>query len=115
MHAFNREYARGMKIRHQYLATQQNTLVAVLPVHTKAERALFKSLVADPKGLFAKERMPSWEAVAAQWSELVDGQDIFYKVSITESIIHVRQNSQVCSSAAGTFEGILEKVGGEKC
>jgi hypothetical protein len=115
IHAFNLEYARGVKIRHQYLATQQNTLVAVLPVHTKAECALFKSLVADPKGLFAKERMPSWEAVAALWSEHVDGQDIFYKVSIMEHIIHSRQISQGCSSVARTFEGILEEVVRAKC
>lgn len=82
MHSFNHGYAKGINIRHRYLAMVQNTLVAVLPVHTKAERALFRGLVSEPEGLFKNSKPPSWETVAGRWSEHVDGREIFYKVSI---------------------------------
>lgn len=87
MHDFNGEFAKAMKTRYQHLAIQQNTLVAVVPVHTKAERALFRAMIAvsgkegEGQGLFNGKSQPNWETVAAQWNEHGDGREIFYKVS----------------------------------
>lgn len=55
--------------------------MAVLPVHTRSERALFKLLLADPQGLFAGRKEPNWIDVAKLWSSHADGISIFYKVS----------------------------------
>ena len=41
MHQHSDEFATGEKIKHADLAKQQQTQVAILPVHTPAERALF--------------------------------------------------------------------------
>lgn len=81
MHPYNSNYATKKPIKHQYLAAQQNTLVAVIPVHTKVERALFHGLVADNQGLFSGTQPPKWETVAVTWNQHADGQAIFYKVS----------------------------------
>ncbi|KAF8633831.1 hypothetical protein AX17_004351 [Amanita inopinata Kibby_2008] len=86
MHDFNAEYAKATKTRYQKLAIQQNTLVAVVPVHTKAERELFRAMIAvsgkegDGDGLFTGKAQPNWETVAARWNEHAEGHEIFYKV-----------------------------------
>jgi hypothetical protein len=48
------------EIKYEYLARQQNTCVAVLPIHTKAERSLFAFLVSETHGLFSGPREPNW-------------------------------------------------------
>ncbi|KAM6501786.1 hypothetical protein JOM56_001763 [Amanita muscaria] len=82
MHDFNSNFSAATKTRHQYLAYQQNTLTAILPVHTKAERALFRALVIDmsSNGLFSGRKQPNWENVAGRWSQHADGREIFYKL-----------------------------------
>jgi hypothetical protein len=84
MHDFNAEFSKATKTRHQYLSCQQNTLVAVLPIHTKPEQALFKALVADlsSDGLFSGKKQPNWESVSMRWSQHADGREIFYKVML---------------------------------
>jgi hypothetical protein len=77
---FHPSFAEKKKTKHTYLARQQNTRTAVLPVHTKAERALFALLVSDVHGLFAGKREPNWEAVVSRWVGHSDGVTIFYKV-----------------------------------
>jgi hypothetical protein len=77
---FHPSFAEKKKTKHTYLARQQNTRTAVLPVHTKAERGLFALLVSDVHGLFAGKREPNWEAVASRWVGHSDGVTIFYKV-----------------------------------
>ena len=79
MQGFDIRYAKGEKIKHTYLASQQNTLNAVVPVHTKAERGLFKLLVSHLA--VAEKRQPNWETMAVQWSSHTNGKTIFYKVS----------------------------------
>ena len=80
MLVYHPNFATEKRIQHQYLAIKQNTQVAVLPIHTKVEHALFKLLIADLNGLFAGKKEPDWQAVAAQWSGHADGIAIFYKV-----------------------------------
>ncbi|KAJ3501690.1 hypothetical protein NLJ89_g9226 [Agrocybe chaxingu] len=70
----------GKEIRHSYLAFQQKTRNAILPVHTKAERGLFKMFVAKRDGLFSGTRQPNWAVLATQWAEHADGVKIFYKL-----------------------------------
>ncbi|KAJ3124654.1 hypothetical protein HK098_000939 [Nowakowskiella sp. JEL0407] len=68
------------QMRFQRLATIQGTRYAVLPVHTVAEQALFKSLLpafmelSDFSGV-------DWQMFAAEWSSKCDGQSIFYKLA----------------------------------
>ena len=40
--AYHPGYATTLKIRYPYLAARQGTRSAVVPIHTKAERTLFK-------------------------------------------------------------------------
>ena len=44
---FHSDFATKKKIKHVYLAKLQHTRIAVLPVHTKAERWLFSFLVSE--------------------------------------------------------------------
>ena len=73
-------FAKQQKIRHQHLAQQQHTRVAVLPVHTPSERALYRLLVKQPNGLFSGKTQPNWVTVAVEWSRHCDGIHIFYKL-----------------------------------
>ena len=76
------QFAKDQHIRHGYLAAHQNTRVAVLPIHTTAERALFKALLADSEGLFSGRKEPNWIELAKKWNGHGDGVNIFYKVSV---------------------------------
>src|SRR5208283_277530 len=80
MLVYHPDFAKEKKIRHNYLATKQNARFAILPIHTKEERALFRLLIADLNGFFAGKKEPDWQAVAARWSSHADGISIFYKV-----------------------------------
>ena len=77
---YSEEYATGEKIKHPNLAKQQQTQVAILPIHTPEERALFRLLVSMPNGPFSGESQPNWVAMASRWAEHCDGMKIFYKV-----------------------------------
>lgn len=81
MLAYHPGYATTMKIRYPYLAARQGTRTAVVPIHTKAERILFKMLIHETNGLFAGKREPNWDTVAVRWAGHSDGVNIFYKVS----------------------------------
>ena len=48
---FHLIFAKKHDIRNEYLAWQQNTRVAVLPIHMKAERWAF--LISEAHGLFS--------------------------------------------------------------
>jgi len=82
---FHSEFAKKKKTKHTYLARQQGTRIAVLPIHTKAERWLFSFLVSETHSLFAGPREPNWKVVAMRWAGHSDGISIFYKVSIIHS------------------------------
>ena len=81
MLVYHPAYASTLKIRYPYLAARQGTRTTVVPIHTKAERILFKMLVHEKDGLFAGEREPNWDTVAVRWAGHSDGINIFYKVS----------------------------------
>jgi hypothetical protein len=82
MLAYHPNFARDKKIRHRYLAQQQKTRMAILPVHTTEERALFRLLVQRSDGLFSGPNQPNWVAVAVEWNKASNGVHIFYKVCI---------------------------------
>ncbi len=77
---YRSDFARSEKIRHPYLAAQQRTLVAILPIHTPEERALFRILAKRPNGPFSGPRQPNWITVAQEWSTYCDGKHVYYKV-----------------------------------
>ncbi|KAG2055820.1 hypothetical protein BDR06DRAFT_970603 [Suillus hirtellus] len=69
MSPYQVDYAKGCKIKHDYLAGQQQTLVAVLPVHTVEEKALYWLLIKNNMGQFSGKKQPNWITLA-----------IFYKL-----------------------------------
>ncbi|KAG6815447.1 hypothetical protein H0H93_009785, partial [Arthromyces matolae] len=77
---FQQDYAVKEKIRHLRLAYLQKTRVAILPVHTSQERALFTLLIQEKTGMFTSETQPNWIALACTWSQHCDGKTIFYKL-----------------------------------
>lgn len=74
---YSPQHSKEQKPRHAYLATHQQTLHAVLPVCTKAERSLFR-LMCSRNTNSAGE--PDWRAFCSEWADHADGQVIFYKV-----------------------------------
>jgi hypothetical protein len=80
MLTYHPDFAAEKKIRHHYLAKMQHTRIAVLPIHTTYERALYRLLVKKPNGLFSGRTQPNWIAVATAWMQHADGIQIFYKV-----------------------------------
>jgi hypothetical protein len=60
MHPFHAGFSRDHKIHHHYLAMRQNTRVTVLPIHTPAERGLFKLLLSETQGAFSGKKEPNW-------------------------------------------------------
>lgn len=66
------------RMQYRYLASQQNTQFAVLPVHTGAEKQVWTALMqASPEYQAAN---PNWTRCAAIWNESADGTTIYYKV-----------------------------------
>ncbi|PBK81020.1 hypothetical protein ARMGADRAFT_1039609 [Armillaria gallica] len=65
------------------LALTQGTQIAILPIHTPEERAIFHALVKRPNSEFSKPMKPNWIMVTYQWMDYADGQKVFYK-STTE-------------------------------
>ncbi|KAG1773608.1 hypothetical protein EV702DRAFT_1200931 [Suillus placidus] len=80
MGPYQAEYAKGCKIKHDYLAGQQQTLVAVLPVHTVEEKALYRLLLKNNTGQFSGKKQPNWITLAQEWQRHTNGTSIFYKL-----------------------------------
>ena len=85
MSPYQAEYAKGCKIKHDYLAGQQQTLVAVLPVHTVEEKALYRLLLKSNTGQFSGEKQPDWITLAQEWQRHANGTSIFYKVRVFQT------------------------------
>lgn len=75
MHDYSESFAVGEKTLHRHLTKQQQTRIAVLPVHTPDERALFRLFMK-----FEGSSQPNWTSFTSRWSEHCDGKTIFYKV-----------------------------------
>ncbi|KAG1904896.1 uncharacterized protein F5891DRAFT_717553 [Suillus fuscotomentosus] len=86
MSQYRDDYAKGCKIKHEYLARHQQTLVAILPIHTVEEKALYRLLIKSVTGQFAGRKQPNWVALAQEWQHHANGTHIFYKVHIAPSI-----------------------------
>ena len=54
--------------------------MAVLPVHTKPERMLFKALLLSLEHTGATGREPEWQSLTREWNAHCDGKEIRYKV-----------------------------------
>jgi hypothetical protein len=80
MHAYHPTFAEEINARHDHLAKHQHTRIAVLPIHTVQERALYRALTKLESGHFGGPRQPNWIAVSSDWSQYCNGVDIFYKV-----------------------------------
>ena len=81
-------FAKENKMHHCYLAQGQQTRIAILPVHTRQERSLYRLLVKQSNGLFSGKKQPNWVAVAVEWSKYADGINIFYKVCPQNILLH---------------------------
>jgi hypothetical protein len=66
------------KQHYHYLASQQNTRFATLPVHTGAEKRLFSELVKTSIEYIAPN--PNWTRCALEWNQNANGTEIYYKV-----------------------------------
>ena len=97
MFEYNDQYARDQQIHHQWVAEQQGTLVAVLPVHTHEEHDLFRLLVhSSPLFSDVATRQPNWTSLAAVWATHANGKTIFYKVrDLTTAITVTSQADSV--------------------
>jgi len=77
---YHPDFAREHKIRHPHLARLQQTRMAILPVHTPEEKALYRLFLNDNMGHFSGKKQPNWITLAQQWSARSNGTNIFYKV-----------------------------------
>lgn len=84
MQPFHSQYANDMKIQHYHLAKLQGTRVAMLPIHTSAERSMFCLMIKDHSETkcFGAQEQPNWVAFAQEWAACSDRIQIFYKVSV---------------------------------
>ncbi|KAG1848574.1 hypothetical protein F4604DRAFT_130963 [Suillus subluteus] len=80
MMEFNGTFAREQRLRHQFVAESQGTLMAVLPIHTREERDLFQLLVTSSPLFADPARQPNWVSLAVIWAGHADGRKIFYKL-----------------------------------
>ncbi|KAH7919165.1 hypothetical protein BV22DRAFT_1051234 [Leucogyrophana mollusca] len=60
MLCYHPDYAHKHRIPHQYLAKKQGTRMAVLPVHTVQEKALFRLLMKNNTGHFTGRSLPNF-------------------------------------------------------
>ncbi|KAG1831167.1 hypothetical protein F4604DRAFT_1864865 [Suillus subluteus] len=80
MMEFNGTFAREQRLRRQFVAESQGTLMAVLPIHTREERDLFQLLVTSSPLFADPARQPNWVSLAVIWAGHADGRKIFYKL-----------------------------------
>ncbi len=78
---YHHKFATDTHMHHTRLACQQGTRIAILPIHTPEERAVFRTIVKRQNGEFSKPSKPNWITVARQWMDYADGQKVFYKVN----------------------------------
>lgn len=64
--------------KYHYLASQQNTRYAALPVHTAGEKRLFSHLMGENAEFNAPN--PNWSSCAREWNRYANGTEIYYKV-----------------------------------
>jgi hypothetical protein len=83
MHDYSEPFAVGEKILHRHLAKQQQTRIAVLPIHTPDERALFRLFMKFDE---SSKSQPNWTSFTSHWSEHCDGKTIFYKVNFVFNV-----------------------------
>jgi hypothetical protein len=76
-------HSKAPRIRHGYLARLQNTRKAILPVHTPAERKLFRTLMQqNPKFSPSSRAQPNWDKAVPIWNRYADTEhDVYYKVT----------------------------------
>lgn len=79
---FQKQGYSSQNFIYRYLANRQNTLFAVVPVHTKEEILLYDKLVSThKKDLYVNinSSIPDFDSFAKIWSSFADGVKIFYK------------------------------------
>jgi hypothetical protein len=77
------------KQKHHFLAHMQGTRKPALPIHTNAERNMFRKLMRENEAFEPKNgNIPNWKKAAKIWNHLADtDDDLDYKVSDIESLI----------------------------
>ncbi|KAK2467284.1 hypothetical protein APHAL10511_000833 [Amanita phalloides] len=92
---YHDRYAHEQQIHYRYIAERQGTMMAVLPVHTRAERDLFQLLTHSSPLFLQSNNQPNWSALAAVWAGHADGKNIFYKMPfhlIWLPLLHIQLN-----------------------
>lgn len=75
--------------RHQYLAMTQGTCKPILPIHTDAERALFRSLQQHDTSFAPRTGEPDWQKAVKVWNSHADRRDnIYYKVRFCQPFLN---------------------------
>jgi hypothetical protein len=82
MSQYQDDYAKGCKIKHNYMTRHQQTLVVILLIHTTEEKALYCLLIKSVTGQYAGWKQPNWVALTQEWQCHANGTCIFYKVCI---------------------------------
>ena len=74
-------HGKTVKSRHRFLAELQGTRKPVLPVHTPAEKLLFKALLENNPAYNSHSGDPQWKLAVRIWNAEADiRDDVFYKV-----------------------------------
>ena len=75
--------------KHHFLVRMQGTRKPALPIHTNAERNMFRKLMRENEAFEPKNgNIPNWKKAAKIWNHLADtDNDLDYKVSDIESLI----------------------------
>ncbi|KAG0702960.1 hypothetical protein DFH29DRAFT_998915 [Suillus ampliporus] len=76
---FSSTFVKENKIRYEHLGWMQGTRFAVLPVHSREERALFQAY-AESSLLFSGPQQPDFVALASHMNAHADGVHVFYKL-----------------------------------
>lgn len=67
--------------QHWFLASKQGTRKPILPVHTKEEHQLFKSLLKHDPSFTPQTGEPNWRAAVKVWNSYADRTgNVYYKV-----------------------------------
>ncbi|KAF8971764.1 hypothetical protein BDZ97DRAFT_1650717, partial [Flammula alnicola] len=71
----------GCKRQHVFLARKQGTRKPALPIHTPAERDMFRKLMRENEAFSPKNGSPNWKEAVKVWNYLADGQkELTYKL-----------------------------------
>ena len=85
-----RQYSKELdhKQRQAFLAKRQGTALPVLPVHTKEEYLLFRSLLSDASHIEQGSGNVKWTTVVVTWNRSAErSNNVFYKVSISPPLL----------------------------